>query len=106
MAEGDDVAEAFAVIDYKAADADGFLASKLPLIVLKAKPTHLRRLLDDLGDGGVQATAFHSGMVEGNWEAQVERSAATTAADLELFAVAAIGSAAAIDPLTRRCSLY
>jgi hypothetical protein len=96
----------FEVIDYKAADAGGFLASKLPLIVLRAKPGHLRRLLGELEDVGVTSTAFHSGMVEGNWEDQVERSAVTAAADLELFAVAAIGAAADIDPLTKRCSLY
>lgn len=106
LAEDGRLAEEFEVIDYKAADAGGFLASKLPLIVLRAKPGHLRRLLGELEAAGVTATAFHSGMVEGNWEDQLERSAATAAADLDLFAVAAIGAAADIDPLTKRCSLY
>ncbi len=106
LAEDGCFAEGFEVIDYKSTDAGGFFASKLPLIVLRAKPGHLRRLLGDLEEAGLKATAFHSGMVGGTWEEQVSRSAATAAADLEFFAVAAIGAAADIDPLTKRCSLY
>jgi uncharacterized protein DUF2000 len=106
MAGGGEGLEEFEVIDYETADAGGFLASKLPLVILKASPTHLRRLLDDLSVARVKSTAFHSGMVEGTWQDQVGRSAAAKAEDLELFAVAAIGEAQTIDPLTKRCRLY
>jgi hypothetical protein len=104
--EATDVKERFQVIDYPTADANGFLASALPLIVLRAKPAHLKRLLGDLHAAAQPAVAFHSAMTEGTWEDQVARSAGHSIADLELYAVATIGAAERIDPLTKRCSLY
>lgn len=100
------VTKQFQVIDYPTSDASGFLASALPLIVLRAKPTHLTRLLNDLRTADLPVVAFHSAMTEGTWEDQVARSAEHSIADLDLYAVATIGSAGAIDPLTKRLSLF
>lgn len=95
-----------AILDFRTSDDDGFLASKLPLVVLRARPGHLRRLRTDVRSAGLPCVAFHEEMTTGTWQEQVARSAARSADDVELFAVATIGPAAEIDPLTRRCSLY
>jgi hypothetical protein len=100
------VAAELRVIDYPTADDSGFLASALPLIVLRATPSHLARLRGDLLAAGLPAVAFHTEMTGGTYEEQLVRSAARSIAELEFYTVATVGSASAIDPLTRRCSLY
>jgi hypothetical protein len=95
----------FSIIDYRTQDADGFTASQLPLIVLRAGAGHLARLRRDLLDVGVAVSAFHADMTGGTWDEQLARSAAKPADAIELYAVASIGSRALIDPLTKRCSL-
>ncbi|HKO38995.1 MAG TPA: DUF2000 family protein [Solirubrobacterales bacterium] len=101
-----DLAERLRIVDYRTVDANGFLASAMPLIVLRAKPGHLKRLLADLRSDEQQVVAFHSAMTEGNWREQMARSAEHSIADLELYAVATVGKPEVIDPLTKRCSLY
>jgi Protein of unknown function (DUF2000) len=96
----------FRVIDYAVADAAGFLASALPLIVLRAKAGTLSRLRADLLAAGLPAIAFHEEMVGGTYVEQLKRAATRTTDDLELYAVATVGPSEILDPLTRRCSLY
>jgi hypothetical protein len=96
----------FQIVDYETADAGGFLASKLPLIVLRGSGGQLRRLRAELIEAGLPASGFHSAMTEGSWEEQVERSASQPLAELDLYAVASIGDRELIDPLTKRLSLY
>jgi hypothetical protein len=94
------------IIDYATRDASGFLASALPLIVLQAKATTLARLRSDLLSARLPAVAFHEEMTGGTYLEQLERSRARDGSDLELFALATLGAPDALDPLTRRCSLY
>lgn len=104
--DGGELSKQLQIVDYRTADANGFLASAMPLIVLRAKPTHLKRLLADLRSAEQAAVAFHSAMTEGDWREQLARSQEHSIADLDLYAVAAVGRPDAIDPLTKRCSLY
>lgn len=94
------------VIDYPTAKDSGFLASALPLIVLRATASHLARLRRDLLAVGLPAVAFHEAMTGGTYKDQLTRSAISDLDELELYAVATVGNAVEIDPLTRRCSLY
>lgn len=94
------------VIDYPTADDSGFLASALSLIVLRATPSHLARLRGALLATSLPVVAFHAEMTGGTYEEQVTRSAGRSIAELDLYAVATLGDADEIDPLTRRCSLY
>lgn len=94
------------VIDYPTADQSGFLASALPLIVLRASAAHLVRLRSDLLEAGLPALGFHQEMTGGSFQEQLSRSALRKTEELELYAIATAGDAREIDPLTRRCKLY
>jgi Protein of unknown function (DUF2000) len=104
--EGESDRGRFQIVDYETSGESGFLASKLPLIVLRGSGGHLRRLRAELLEAGLPAVGFHSAMTEGSWEEQVQRSAAQPLDQLELYAIASIGERQLVDPLTKRLSLY
>ena len=99
--------EAFNLKDY--VDADGNphdCISALSLIVLRGSNGDLRKLRRSLREEGILCVDFTHQMTGDTYVEQLERSAATSEQDLQYYAVAALGPADEINPLTRRLSLW
>jgi hypothetical protein len=89
--------------------ADGFIASisRYPYIVLKAKNgNQLAMLRKAAAEAGLSHNVFISAMVGSSAEEQMRTTQAAAGPELEYWAVALFGNADALDPLTRRFSLF
>jgi len=90
-------------------DADGGehpFISALPLIVLRAKSSEVRKCRTALADVGIPFLDFTNQMIKDTFREQLERSRQTPEAELEYFGLGAIGTREKLDPITRRLSLW
>ncbi len=94
--------------DYR--DADGNVHQSIsdnPFIILRADNSNkLRAFRETLQTEGIVFTDFTSTMTVETYAEQQERTAKTPEAELEYWAVIAFGEAAALDPLTKKFSLW
>jgi hypothetical protein len=89
--------------------ADGFTAkiSTFPFIVLKAKNgSQLSKLRADATAAGLRTNVFIGAMIGRSAEEQLAQTLIAAGEQLDYWAVVIFGDAAAIDPLTRKFSVF
>lgn len=94
-------------VDYPDADGGSHTPiSALGLIVLSAKAPWLIKLRQQLTLSEILFTDYLSTMTEGSFADQQARTAQVRANDLEYLGIAMFGPRSALDPLTKRFSLW
>jgi len=76
------------------------------LIVLRAKNGELRRLLQEIRILGAPHVSFIETMTQGDYRDQLVRTSQAQFQNIPIFGVACLAQKAAVDPLTRRLSLW
>ena len=80
--------------------------SAFPFIVLEGSSNHLRKFRQALLDAKLEHTCFLDTMLEGGSDAQVAKTAQTPPAQLDFVAICAFALREALDPLTKKFSLW
>jgi hypothetical protein len=76
------------------------------LIVLRGKNGELRKLLQEIKALAVPHVSFVESMTQDTYKDQLARTAQAAFQDIPIFGVACLAQKGAIDPLTRRLSLW
>jgi len=95
------------VCDYR--DADGVShpsISAYPFIVLKGRPNKIREAITMALSQNIRVVNFTHTMTVGSYVEQLERTKATTNADLEFYGAVFYGEIEAVNALTRKFSLF
>ena len=87
-------------------DNEHAFVSALPLIVLRAKSSEIRKCRAAFKDLNIPFVDYTGCMVGGTYLDQLERSRSTPEAELEYFGICALGSKAQLDNVTRKFSLW
>jgi hypothetical protein len=90
-------------------DADGGRyepVSDWPFIVLRGKAGQIATFRTNLTELGLPAVVYLNTMVSGGSEAQQVKTRETSAAELEILALATFGERSQIDALTKRFSVW
>jgi len=100
-------AEELGLITYVDSEGNEFPSiSKHPFIVLTASGNKLKAFRDELIAANIPFTCFLDTMIEGGWDAQLATTKSKKFDELTVMAIAAYGEREALDPLTKKFSLY
>lgn len=93
--------------DYR--DSDGVShpsISAYPFIVLRGRPNKIREAIQNAKTSGVRVVDFTNSMTIGTYTEQLERTKATSNADLEFYGAVFYGDIEAVGALTKKFSLF
>jgi hypothetical protein len=106
-ADHPDVAAKMSFLDFRDADGGSHAPiSGLSLVVLEGRAAGLRRFRAEALATGLLVNDFVSAMTGDTYAEQLERVSGTKEEELEYYAVAAFGRRDALDPLTKKFSLW
>lgn len=106
-AAGDQGRENLKFLDFIDRDGQSHRSiSARSVIVLRGKPTEIRKLRQQARENGILTVDFSNTMTGGTYREQLQRTAQTSEAELEYYGVALYGPAEKIAPLTKRYSLW
>lgn len=80
--------------------------SGLSLIVLKGKNSEIKKLRQQFIENDILFTDFVETMTGDTYKEQLDKTRETTNEDMNYFCITAFGKKEAIDPLTRKFSLW
>ena len=80
--------------------------SEWPFVVLRGKGSHIKRFREELIAKQMKYACYLDTMLSGGSEVQQAETKRKSSEELEILALATFGDAAALDPLTRRFSVW
>lgn len=95
------------LVDYVDAQSNVYpTISRMPFIILRAKPNEVRKTVLAAREKGIKHTAFTKTMITGTWEDQLAQTAETKGDDMDFYGCVLFGDWDTVTEMTRKFSLW